>query len=195
MTKASLMAVTMFLTACAQQQLDQFNKSVADFNQAMASGAPSVGRPTAAPAGLAQNTDSVRGTQTQLVVPTDKNAEAALNAALPTIKKVIALHQCMRDGSSARLFAQYAVPGGENNIFVYGVITDSHSPIVRTKFHDKNKCVSVRAIDQITLLALNTLQFRVVYFAEDSGEASNFQMQFVRADDGSWKLSRIMLLT
>lgn len=99
----------------------------------------------------------------------------------------------MKDGSSARLFSPYAVPGSENNIFG-PFATPEYSPIGRTKFHDKNKCVSVRAIDQVALLALNALQFRVVYLAEDSGEANNFQMQFLKSGDGSWKLAKINVL-
>lgn len=192
--KGGSIAVVITLAACAPQQLDQFNKEVANFNQAMAGKTASAGRTTPAPVGLAQNTEASTGVATQLVVPADKTAAAALEAALPTIKKVIALHQCMKDGSSARLFAPYAVIGGENNIFVYGLQTGYYAPIPQTKYHDKSKCVGVRAIDQVTLLALNALQIRVVYLAEDSGEASNFQMQFMKAGDGSWKLSRIMSL-
>lgn len=194
MTKVGLIAAVLSLTACAQQQLDQFNKDLAKFNQAMSGGSAPASRTAATPVGLAQATDAGQGTQTQLVIPADKTAAAALEAALPVIKKVIALHQCMKDGSSARLFSPYVVAGGENNIFVYGLQTGYYAPITQTKFHDKSKCVSVRAIDQVTLLALNALQFRVVYLAEDSGEASNFQMQFMKSDDGSWKLSKIMIL-
>lgn len=188
-------AVLVSITACAQQQLDQFNKDMANLNTALAGGTASAGRPTGAPSALAQNSDAEKSTSTQLVVPADKIAAAALEAALPNIKKVVALHQCMRDGSSARLFAPYAVVGGENNIFVYGLQTGVYAPIPLTRYHDKSKCVSVRAIDQVTMLAMNAIQIRVVYLAEDSGEASNFQMQFMRAGDGSWKLSRIMMLS
>ena len=194
-TKVGFIAVVIFLTGCAQQQLDQFNKDIASFNQAMAGGVPSASRPPVVTAGLAQATDTGKSAQTQLVVPADKTAEAALDAALPNIKKVIAIHQCMKDGSNARLFAPLAVVGGENNIFVHGLQTGVYAPIPITRYHDKNKCVGVRAIDQVTLLALNALQLRVVYLAESSGEASNFQMQFLKASDGSWKLSKVMVLS
>jgi hypothetical protein len=194
LSKAGLIAVVISLSACAQEQFDQFNKSVANLNQAMAGGSATGSAGAATQVGLAQKAEAGKGAQTQLVIPADKTAAAALDAALPVIKKVLALHQCMKDGSSARLFAPYAVTGGENNIFVYGLQTGYYAPITQTKFHDKSKCVSVRAIDRVTLLAQNALQIRVVYLAEDSGEASNFQMQFIRADDGSWKLSKIMIL-
>lgn len=192
MARLGSVAVLVSMTACAQQQFDQFNKDMANLSAALAGGTASAGRPTAAPAALAQNSDAVKGASTQLVIPADKTAAAALDAALPTIKKVVALHQCMKEGSSARLFAPYAVTGGENAIFVHGLQTGYYAPIPLTRYHDKSKCVSVRAIDQVVMLAMNALQIRVVYLADDSGEASNFQMQFMRADDGSWKLSRIM---
>ena len=102
-TKGGLMAVVIYLTACAQQQLDQFNKDLANFNQALAGGTAPVNRSTGAVVGLAQNTEAGKGVQTQLVVPADRTTAAALEAALPTIKKVSALHQCMQNGSSARL--------------------------------------------------------------------------------------------
>ena len=190
MTKVGLIAAVISLTACAQQQFDQFNKDLAKFNQAISGGSAPASRTAATPVGLAQTADAGQGTQTQLVIPADKTAAAALEAALPVIKKVVGIHQCMKDPSSTRLFSPYAVTGGENKIFYY-----FHTPITLSKYHDKSKCVSVRAIDQVTLLALNTLQIRVVYLAEDSGEASNFQMQFMKSDDGSWKLSTITLIS
>lgn len=140
-----------------------------------------------------KKTETGKSTATQLVVPPDKAAAAALDAALPNIKKIIGLHQCMKDASSARLFSTYTVPGGENNIFA-NLYYPEFSPIVRMKFHDKNKCVGVRVIDQVALLALNALQVRVVYFAEDSGEANNFQIQLMKSADGSWKLTKINVL-
>lgn len=189
MARLGSVAVLVSMTACAQQQFDQFNKDMANLNAALAGGTASAARPTGVPAALAQNADTGKGASTQLVVPADKTAAAALDAALPTIKKVVALHQCMKDFSSSRLFTPFAVVGGENALFPTAYM--GFAPIPLTKFHDKSKCVSVRAIDQVAMLAMNALQIRVVYLADDSGEASNFQMQFMRADDGAWKLSRI----
>jgi hypothetical protein len=57
-----------------------------------------------------------------------------------------------------------------------------------TKYHDKSQCVDVKALDQWTLLALNTLRVRAVYFAMDRGEAFNLFYQFKKTSDGSWKL-------
>ena len=87
MTKVGLIAAVISLTACAQQQLDQFNKDLAKFNQAMSGGSAPASRTAATQVGLAQNTDAGQGTQTQLVIPADKTAAASLEAALPVIKK------------------------------------------------------------------------------------------------------------
>ena len=56
------------------------------------------------------------------------------------------------------------------------------------KYHDHNKCVRVSALDQWTMPALNALEFRTVYFADDSGETVNFRYLFKKIDDGSWML-------
>jgi hypothetical protein len=176
------------LTACAQQ-LGQLNKDLANINQSIAAGSANSSSNLPPAAGLAQKADTGKTSAMQLIVPPDRTAAAAFDAALPAIKKVIGLHECMKDVSGARLFSTLAIPGGENTIFSW--LNQDHSPIIRTKFHDKNKCVGVRVIDQVALLALNALQIRVVYLAEDSGEASNFHIQLMKMGDGSWKLARI----
>ena len=185
-TKVGLIAALIYLTGCAQQ-LEQINKDLANLNQSLAAArsTPSGQAPFAT--GLAQNTDNGKGTPTQLIVPPDKAAAAALDAALPVAKKVIGIHQCMKDSASSRLLSPYTFPGNENNVLSpYKPI-----PLNLTQYHDKSKCLGVRSIDQISLVALNTLQIRVVYLAEDSGEASNYRMQFVKLEDASWKIRRI----
>ena len=85
-TKVGFIAAVILLTGCPQQQLDQFNKDIASFNQAMAGGVPTASRPAVITAGLARTTDTGKRAQTQLVVPAGKTAGAALGAALPNIK-------------------------------------------------------------------------------------------------------------
>lgn len=146
---------------------------------------------TGATPALAQRVGSSNGTATQLIVPSDKSTADALEAALPTVKKVVAIHQCIKNIDGSRLLNSLAVPGNENSIFrSYAFVAETY-PIGKMQYHDKNKCVGVRAIDQVTLLARNTLRVRVVYFAEDSGEANNFFIQVKRVEDDSWKLDQI----
>lgn len=175
------------LSACAQQ-LEQVNRDLVNLNAALASGLP--GRnPGLTSSGLA-NIAATQSFQTQLTVPPNKDVEVALNAALPTIKKVISIHQCMKSHDDYRLLSAHSVIGEERRIFPT-MEGGYFAPLQVSNFHDRNKCVSVRAIDQISLQALNVLKLRVVYLAEDSGETSNFAMQFVKGDDASWKLRRI----
>jgi hypothetical protein len=171
----SLIAI-LALTGCAQE-LQKLNDDLKALNQSLA------GNQVASSPALAQRVESSQGTATQLIVPNDKSAADALDAALPTVKKVIGIHQCIKSWEGSRLLNFHAVPGQD---FKY-----SDFPIAQMQYHDKNKCVGVRAIDQVTLLARNTLRARVVYFAEDSGEAANFWMTFKKVEDGTWKLDRI----
>lgn len=39
--------------------------------------------------------------------------------------------------------------------------------------------------------ALNALQFRAVFFADDSGKSNNFTYLMKRGDDGAWKLQQL----
>lgn len=168
------------LTGCAQE-LQKLNDDLKALNQSLA------GNQVASSPALAQRVESSQGTTTQLIVPNDKSAADALDAALPTVKKVIGIHQCIKNWEGLRLLNFHAVPGKENSLVRYM----NDYPNAKMQYHDKNKCVGVRAIDQVTLLARNTLRTRVVYFAEDSGEAVNFWMTFKKVDDGSWKLDQI----
>jgi hypothetical protein len=56
------------------------------------------------------------------------------------------------------------------------------------EYHDKSKCLSISILDQWTMPAMNALQFRTVYFADDSGETLKYQFLFKKMDDGSWKI-------
>ena len=68
---------------------------------------------------------------------------------------------------------------------------DNHSsfpkakwPIEDMKYHDNNRYVSANTIDQFSKPADNASLFRVVYFANDSGETANFLYLFIKTDDG-----------
>lgn len=111
-----------------------------------------------------------------------------MDAAMPNIKKVISLHRCMKSADNMRMLNFHAITG-RNFESTY----DWNYPNSKwfMKYHDRNNCVSARTMDQWSMPALNALRFRVVYFAEDSGETVNFQYEFKRGQDGSWKLDSI----
>ena len=173
----------MSLVGCAQAELDKFDQGLKSLNQAL--GVPTSSGSYSASSGgaLAVRGDASKTISTELVIPADKSTEEAMNAALPTVKKVIALHQCMKDPNSMRLLNAHAVTGVD--------MSDGLKQIPNnwTKYHDKSQCVDVKALDQWTLLALNTLRVRAVYFAVDSGETFNFFYEFKKLSDGAWKIS------
>jgi hypothetical protein len=178
------LAAFVSLVGCAQADLDKFDQSLKTLNQAI--GAPPVpGTQTVqAAAPMAVRGDASKSITTELVIPNDKATEEAMNAALPVVKKVISLHQCMKSQESVRLLNVYAVTGVSMTPFI-------DIPNNRTRYHDKSLCVDVKALDQWTLQALNALSVRAVYFATDSGETFNMIYSFRKASDGSWKLSQI----
>lgn len=135
---------------------------------------------------LAQSSEAAQSQPTQLIVPNDKSVSAAMDAAMPVIKKVIALNRCMKNEDSLRLLNFYAVPG--KSFQLHWNYPNSKNYLT---YHDFNNCIAARTMDQWSMPALNALRFRVVYFAEDSGETVNFQYEFKRVEDGSWKLDSI----
>lgn len=185
---ASVFVMTIALTGCVQV-MEQLNRDLAAANAAMAgAGAGSVAKPGT----MARMETSSREHQTQLVVPTETRTRDAMEAALPTVKKVLSIHQCVKSPEGLLQLNSLAIPG------VNILQQEAVGPIYRfpnsemyMKYHDRNKCVSVRAIDNWSMPALNALQFRAVYFAEDSGETVNFGYLLKRTDDGSWKLQSL----
>lgn len=170
------------LSGC--QGLQQLNRDLASVNQVLSSGSRSGG--PALGGGMAVLPEAGTSQQTQLIVPKDTRTAEAMDAALPTIKKVLAIHQCIKTADSLRLLNSYAVPGVDLSHYLMKDYPNNESSM---RFHDRNKCVSVRTIDQWAMPALNALQFRTVYFAEDSGETVNFSYLLKRQDDGSWKIA------
>lgn len=139
-----------------------------------------------------KNTQDEGGEQTiPLSIPKDKRVATAVDEALPTIKKVLSIHQCLKNNGGLREMNFYAVPGIDMSRYASPYWPTNNLPIDKMKFHDKNKCPRVQAVDQFSMPALNALLFRTVYFADDSGETSSFLYLFMRADDGSWKIKQL----
>jgi hypothetical protein len=174
-------ALVITLAACSSEQLNKFNNDLAALNAGMAG----TGTPAAAkPGTMAVSTASTDKTApTKLIVPNDPHTKAAMDAALPNVKKILAIHQCVKVDEGMLQLNYYTVPGV--SIRDYGNYPD-HQWFM--KYHDKNKCVGVQAIDSWTMPAMNALQFRAVYFAEDSGETVSFGYLMKKTEDGSWKL-------
>lgn len=179
------LAIFLPLVGCAQAELDKFDQGLKSLNQALGVPANAGSYPAPPGAPMAVRGDASKSITTELVIPNDKATEEAMNAALPVVKKVISIHQCLKTQESQRLLNVYAVPGVDVSNSPWGV------PNNRTRYHDKSQCVDVKALDQWTLLALNTIGVRAVYFATDSGETFNLSYYFRKTSDGSWKLLKI----
>ncbi len=108
---------------------------------------------------------------------------------MPNIKKVISLHRCMKSGDNMRMLNFHAVTGRDFSQLAWLNPYPNSSDLM--KYHNRNNCVAARTMDQWSMPALNALRFRAVYFAEDSGETVNFQYEFKRVEDGSWKLDSL----
>jgi hypothetical protein len=168
--------------------MDQFSKDLSDLNVAMASALPAnSGSSAVAGAPRLASPPQNTGKQTQLVVPTDKAVAQSMEDALPIVKKVIGIHQCAKQADSFRLLNVYGVPGKnfQTEKFDY---TRHFLAGGKWQYHNEAICPSVQMIDQWSMPALNALRFRVIYFADDSGESSSFVFSMLKAPEGNWQL-------
>ena len=126
---------------------------------------------------------------TQLIVPSEPRVKTSMDEALPIVKKVLAIHQCIKDGGMQQLNF-LAVPGVDFTP-QWGMNGSWPNSSLYMRYHDRNKCLSIRQIDNWEMPALNALTFRAIYFSIDSGETVSFSYLMKRVDDGSWKLAQI----
>lgn len=124
----------------------------------------------------------------QLVVTSDEQINAAIQAAWPTVESMLSLHRCIRSGGLNRL-NHLAVPG--EDMSKNGSIFNAPNSDVHLRNHDFKKCLTVRQADNWEMPALNTLYFRGVFYADDSGETVNMGYTLRKMDNGSWLLYRI----
>jgi hypothetical protein len=150
-------------------------------------------------AGGAMMADSVRSFKTQVVVPGDSKVETAFNEALPTIKKVLAIHQCIppiRDPNTQlethfaplRQLNQYALPGVDAADRHWPWRPSHYIPMYSVKYHNPSVCLAVQMIDTITMPAQNAMKLRAVFVSVESGELVKFNYEFQKWSDGTWRL-------
>ncbi len=120
----------------------------------------------------------------KLILTNHQATNTAINEATPSIKAALAIHQCISHDRGLLFLNKYAMPG-VNMMPTWGVYGYPNNS-THLRYHDYSKCVSIRSVDQFSMPALNALRFRVVYYAEDSGETINFFFSMRRVDDGSW---------
>lgn len=129
-----------------------------------------------------------------VIIPKNKTTAAAIDAAMPTINKILSIHQCIREPQQLLSLNTLAIAGvsmmsgaPENGLPMYSFPNNKG---IFMPYHDQSKCVGIRVIDRFGMPVLNAMNFRVVYLAEDSGETVNFGFLLKKADDGSWLLAQ-----
>ncbi len=181
-----------FLSGCSTADMQKLNNDLAGLNNALAGRNATTGATASSGGTLATMpaAESDKKQVTQLVFPTDPRIRSSMDAAMPNIKKVLGIHQCIRENQALSQLNFYAVPGVDMTEYRgYRAFPNSNEWM---KYHDLSKCVSITTLDQWGMPALNALRFRAVYFAEDSGETTNFSYLFKKVDDGSWKLASLV---
>lgn len=179
-----LLAIGALSLGGCKQAMDQLNRDLATLNQPVAATNQNAPASSGSLAGNAPQKEQVK-----LIVPNDDKTKAAVDSALPTIKKILAMHQCVMNHRGMQQLNAYAIPGVDVAGHEYYHVLYYPNNANHLKYHDHRKCVSIRAIDGFSMPALNVLNFRVVYFAGDSGETVNFGFQMKSTDDGKWLLS------
>jgi hypothetical protein len=191
------------LAGCSTAQLEKINKDLSSVNAALAgkssgsaAAAPNTSTVAPPPITALATPPATEGKSTQLIIPTDKAVAQAVDEALPTVKKILAIHRCVIDYQSLRLLNPFAVPG---KVFGADIIADQMtygrvvgvSPGKSWKYHQKSTCPSIRAIDNWKMPALNALTFRVSFLADDSGEADIRYYSLLKSPSGAWELADI----
>lgn len=167
----SMLSMALILSGCAD-----INKGLTDVNTSLISGRTMA----------AQGSST---TEARVEVPNDPRVKTAFEQALPTIKRVLGIHKCINHQDGMLLLNQDTVPGAGVQVKSMGWGGNLYpNSTFFMKYHDRSKCLSVRAIDNVTMPANNALAFRVVYFAEDSGETVSFVFLFKRMDNNEWLL-------
>lgn len=179
--------------------LKQLNQGLAAANEGLAGKQPAPSSNTEGPVvATAQALATVQSEQTQskpteVVIPTDKRTQAAIDEAMPVIKRIVSLHRCLKNNSGLRRMNFDAMPGSDMSKFGVDYSPKDGLPIKYMQYHDYNTCVRAQTLDQFSMPALNALRFRVIYFADDSGETSSFTYLFMNTNDG-WKIKQFQYL-
>jgi hypothetical protein len=136
-----------------------------------------------------EGAEEPQATPTKISLPKDRKMAAAVDEAMPLIKKIVSMHRCMKNNGALRQWNFDAVPGVDMTSLNIPGMPKLRLPIEKMQYHDNNRCLNANVIDQFSMPADNALSFRAVYFASDSGETANFSYLFIKTDDG-WKIKQ-----
>lgn len=130
-------------------------------------------------------------TPTQIQIPAEKAVQEAVAEAMPAIRDVLNLHQCMRDSDNLRLMNKFAVPGSDMTRYsnAYDQTHTYGLPVYKMQYHNRSQCLHITSLQDWSMPALNALVFRAVYLAEDSGETATFEYSFRKMPEGNWRIA------
>lgn len=162
----------LFTVGC-NTNLTQINKSLENMNQALAG---KVARPTP---NQQQTINIVLDESVE-----DEILKNAVEEAKDNISEFLSINSCIK-GYDGSLLNRYAAPG-----VVFSNYNYSKAPIPRTKYHNKNTCMSIRDISSLRMLAKNALSFDVVYISGSSGESQKFHHELVKQTNSEWLFTK-----
>lgn len=190
-SRTALAVAAVFVLGGCQQALDQLARDLDAIN----ANHPGAQKP-AAGARTAVMADAVRNYKTQVSIPNDSRVSSAFDEALPVIKKVLGIHQCISKAVDSapgdvhlaplRQLNQYAMPGFDASKQL-GWVRD-YVPMYSMQYHNSATCLAVQTIDSVTMPAANAMSLRTVYMSTESQEIVNFRYVYQKWSDGSWRL-------
>ena len=178
---AAIALIAIAAPASSQTYLDQLIGKVTKRSRGKA--VPQRGAEGPGGAGLAAVTSTQTAEIDRLLASPLSNAAvlADRGAASPLIRTMVTTAACASVGeawnSRNRLMMRPQTFGG----YVPAI-----TPMLRTQYHDKSKCMDVVRIGDWSKPAANALKFRAYFVAADSGEAASVIFELQRSSDGEW---------
>jgi hypothetical protein len=109
------------------------------------------------------------------------NLTADRQVAMPVIRTMVATAACASAGEAWNTRNRLMMRPQTFRGYVPAI-----TPMLRTQYHDKSKCMDVVRIGDWSKPAANALKFRAYFVAGDSGEAANVTFELQRSSEGEW---------
>ena len=124
--------------------------------------------PTATPLQGPADVQSVpNASEIKIIIPPGGTLSVAIKSALPVIQDVLTIIRCATDDSVMRQLNNYAIPG-KNFTKLWGSSKyPMDNSMTAMRYHNKSSCVRVQTVEDWKHPALNVLDFKAIYFADD----------------------------
>ena len=164
----TLCIVGLCISGCAHVSngLNSANKTLLDLNSGLKGG---------------QSIDEVK--QIILNTDTDGQGREMLLQASGNVSSFLTTNACITSFNGSPL-NRYAIPGKTFS-------PRSHfSPVKDTKYHNDSKCMHIKNISNVKVLAANAFKFETVYISPESQEAIKKRHTLIRQSNGEWLFKR-----